>query len=138
MKPKINGCRYVLAVKNLQLSADYYKRKLGFSTLWEGGGWHFLIRDEIKIMIGECPDERPASEMGNHSYFAYFEVENIDALYNEYLQRGVDIHSLIENKPWGQREFAVKTVDGHRINFGEESSRGVFEKYMEELNAPND
>jgi catechol 2,3-dioxygenase-like lactoylglutathione lyase family enzyme len=119
MKPKIAGGRYVLAVKNLIKSADFYKNKLGFKTLWEGDGWHFLIRDSVKIMLGECPDERSASEIGDHSYFAYFEVENIDELYDEYKVNKIQILSDIEDKPWGQREFSVQTPDGHRINFGE-------------------
>jgi catechol 2,3-dioxygenase-like lactoylglutathione lyase family enzyme len=116
----MTGSRYVLAVKNLKASADFYKSKLGFKTLWEGGGWHFLIRDNIKIMMGECPEEQSADEIGDHSYFAYFEIENIDDLYDEFKLNKVQILSDIENKPWGQREFSIRTVDGHRINFGEE------------------
>lgn len=119
MKSKITGSRYVLAVKDLIKSADFYKNKLGFKTLWEGEGWHFLIRDSVKIMLGECSDEQSASEIGDHSYFAYFDVENIDALYNEYKVNDVRILSDIEDKPWGQREFSIRTPDGHRINFGE-------------------
>jgi catechol 2,3-dioxygenase-like lactoylglutathione lyase family enzyme len=122
MKAKMTGSRYVLAVKNLTASADFYKRKLGFRTLWEDGGWHFLIRDNVRIMIGECPDERPAVEIGDHSYFAYFEIEEIDDLYREYKLNGVEVLSDIGNKPWGQREFSVRTIDGHRIAFGEEIS----------------
>lgn len=122
MKSKMTGSRHVLAVKNLIASAGFYKSKLGFKTLWEGGGWHFLIRDDIKIMIGECPDEQSADEIGDHSYFAYFEIENIDELYNEYKLNKVQIFSDIENKPWGQREFSIRTTDGHRITFGEEIS----------------
>jgi catechol 2,3-dioxygenase-like lactoylglutathione lyase family enzyme len=120
MKSKITGSRYVLAVNNLVTSSDFYKNKLGFQTLWEEGGWHFLIRDDIKIMLGECPDDKPASEINSHSYFAYLEVDNIDMLYNEYQSKGVEILSDIENKPWGQREFSIRTIDGHRITFGEE------------------
>ena len=51
MNSKITGSRYVLAVNNLVTSSDFYKNKLGFQTIWEGGGWHFLIRDNIKIML---------------------------------------------------------------------------------------
>ena len=120
MNSRITGCRYVLAVNNLVNSADFYKNKLGFQTLWEEGGWHFLIRDGIKIMLGECPDDKPASEINNHSYFAYLEVDNIDMLYKEYQSSGVEVLSSIENKPWGQREFSIRTIDGHRITFGEE------------------
>ena len=120
MNSKITGSRYVLAVNNLATSADFYKNKLGFQTLWEEGGWHFLIRDDIKIMLGECPDDKPASEINSHSYFAYLEVDNIDMLYKEYQSKEVEVLSSIENKPWGQREFSIRTIDGHRITFGEE------------------
>lgn len=122
MKPKISGNRYVLAVNDLAKSADFYKNKLGFQTLWEEGGWHFLVRDGVKIMLGECPDDKPASEINCHSYFAYLEVENIDELYNQYQSKEINILSSIENKPWGQREFSIRTFDGHRITFGEELS----------------
>ena len=134
MEPKIIGNRYVLAVKNLKESADFYKNKLGFRTTWEGGGWHFLTRDAINIMLGECPDDKPASEINCHSYFAYLEVKNIDELYNEYQSKEVEIISSVENKPWGQREFSIRNVDGHRITFGKEVSSQVFEEFMKELN----
>jgi catechol 2,3-dioxygenase-like lactoylglutathione lyase family enzyme len=120
MKQKMSGSRYVLAVKDLAKSAEFYKTKLGFNTLWDGDGWHFLIRDNVKIMLGECPDERAASELGDHSYFAYLEIGNIDELYKEFKDRKIEVLSDIENKPWGQREFSVRTIDGHRIMFGEE------------------
>ncbi len=120
MKSTLAGSRFVLAVKDLVASANFYKDKLGFSTLWADGGWHFLIRDNFKIMLGECPDEKAASEIGDHSYVGYLEVENIDELYHEYKQRGITFLGEIENKPWGQREFAIRTVDGHRFTFGEE------------------
>ena len=134
MKPKISGGRYVLAVNNLAQSVDFYKNKLEFQTLWEGGGWHFLARDSIKLMLGECPDDKPASEINCHSYFGYWEVENIDELYKEYKAKEIEILSPIENKPWGQREFSIRTIDGHRITFGEEISSQSFEKFMEKVN----
>ena len=134
MEPKITGNRYVLAVNKLDKSADFYKAKLGFQTLWEGDGWHFLMRDNIKIMIGECPDDQPASEINCHSYFAYLEVENIDQLYKEYQLKKVEILSNIEDKLWGQREFSIRTIDGHRITFGEEVSVKLFEEFMETVN----
>lgn len=116
---KIVGTRYVLAVKDLAKSAQYYEEVLGFRTWWSGEGWHFLQRDKFMVMLGECADDRSAFETRNHSYFAYIEVENIDALYLELLSKNVDIQSGVANKPWGQREFAIQTIDGHRITFGE-------------------
>lgn len=119
-KVKIIKTRHVLAVQDLPKSVDYYKSRLGFETIWEdGGGWHCLGRDGFEVMLGECPDDRSASELANHSYFAYVNLENVDDLYNEYVQKGCDISSRIQSKPWGQREFGIRTIDGHRIMFGE-------------------
>jgi uncharacterized glyoxalase superfamily protein PhnB len=115
----ITGTRHVLAVKDLAKSSEYYKEKLGFSSVWETEGWQFLMRDSFKIMLGECPSEMEAHETGDHSYFAYIEVTGIDALYNGFKSKGVEIPSAIEDKPWHQREFSVRTLDGHRIAFGE-------------------
>lgn len=119
-KPKIVGTRYVLAVKDLEKSADYYKNELGFKTSWSGDGWHFLTRDSCMVMLGECPDDRSAYETRNHSYFAYMDVEKVDALFDDYKSRNVELLSDISDRPWGQREFSIRTIDGHRIMFGEE------------------
>ena len=90
-KPNITGARYVLAVKDLAKSANYYKNELGFSTWWSGEGWHFLKREKFVVMLGECTDDRSAFETRNHSYFAYIEVDNIDALHNEYISKEIEI-----------------------------------------------
>lgn len=115
----IIGTRYVLAVKDLATSADYYINKLGFKTVWVEGGWHLLYRDRFVVMLGECPDDRSAFETLNHSYFAYIDVMNIDALHDELKLNNVDLLSDLTNEPWGQREFSIRTIDGHRIRFGQ-------------------
>ena len=117
---KIIGTRFVLAVKDLKKSASYYKTQLGFKTMWSGDGWHFLRREKFILMLGECPNDRSAFETNNHSYFAYLDVENIDSLYREYQSKEVEILNEIGDKSWGQREFSIRTIDGHRIMFGEE------------------
>ncbi|MGB0525908.1 MAG: VOC family protein [Flammeovirgaceae bacterium] len=115
----ITGTRYVLAVKDLEKSANYYQEKLGFTTSWAGEGWHFLNRGKFMVMLGECPDDRSAFETRNHSYFAYIEVENVDVLFEEFTKKGVEVRKQPTDEPWGQREFAIQTIDGHRIMFGQ-------------------
>jgi uncharacterized glyoxalase superfamily protein PhnB len=117
---KITGTRYVLAVKDINQSADFYQRELGFETLWSGQGWHFLNRDNCMIMLGECPEDMSAFETNNHSYFAYIDVDNVNLLYQEFQSKEIEFVSPLEDKPWGQREFGIRTIDGHRIMFGEE------------------
>jgi hypothetical protein len=71
-------------------------------------------------MLGECPDALPPSELGDHSYFGYVTVTDIDALYAEYLARDLAFTQHIATKPWGMREFGIRTCDGHRLMFGQE------------------
>jgi uncharacterized glyoxalase superfamily protein PhnB len=119
--PRITDSRFVLAVRNLQESTQFYMDVLGCRRDFGDGsdGWSFLSRDNFKVMLGECPEEKPAGEIGNHSYFAYVTVEGIDQLYEELSARGAPAMSKPQNKPWGMREFGVRTPDGHRITFGE-------------------
>jgi uncharacterized glyoxalase superfamily protein PhnB len=93
---------------------------LGFSKEpIDAPGWSFLARDNFRVLLGECPDERPASELENHSYFAYWTIDNVDELYQEIAARGALISSRPASKPWGMREFGLKTPDGHRITCGQ-------------------
>lgn len=118
---QIVNSRCVLAVCDLALSTRYYVDVLGFQKdPIDAPGWSFLTRDRFRVMLGECVDERPAGELGNHSYFAYWNVEGVDDLFREFLAKGALLTSHPTDKPWGMREFALRTPDGHRITCGEE------------------
>ena len=115
---KIVHTRHVLAVKDLAVSAAYFKEKLGFELDFTAPGWEFLSFGEFKVMLGECSDALWAHETGDHSWFAHALVENVDEVYSEFRERGAEIISTIRTQPWGIRDFTVKTPDGHRIVFG--------------------
>jgi uncharacterized glyoxalase superfamily protein PhnB len=115
----LNDVRCVLAVKDLASSVVFYRDVLGFSLDFEVAGWAFLSRDRFQVMLGECPDAMSAHETGDHSYFAYVTVGGIDDLYRELAAKGVTRVQEIADKPWGRREFGVRTPDGHRIMFGQ-------------------
>ena len=112
--------RYVLAVKDLNISTQYYVKKLGFSILNEYPGWCFLGRESFILMLGECKDTDSAEDIGDHSYFAYIDVSNSSNLYSELKGSDVVFIKKLTSEPWGMKEFGIKTVDGHRIMFGED------------------
>lgn len=109
---------YVLAVHDVRKSADFYVEMLGFRVAAEPPGWIFVEKDHCLIMLGECPDDMPPSELGCHNYFAYLLVADADSYYNDLKTKGADLLTVIENKPWKMREFALRTTDGHRIMIG--------------------
>jgi catechol 2,3-dioxygenase-like lactoylglutathione lyase family enzyme len=116
--PVLKQVRSVLAVRDLASSVTFYTEKLGFIVDFEVEGWCFISRDSFRLMLGQCAAEIPASQLGDHSYFAHVGVDSADALYEEFCARGFIPHDKPQNKSWGIREFAVKTPDGHRIMFG--------------------
>jgi len=117
---RIVASRCVLAVRNLKVSTRYYMDVLGLSRdPIDADGWSFLMRDNFRVMLGECPEEKPAGDLGNHSYFAYWNIEGIDQFYQEVAARGAMVTSRPADKPWGLREFGLSTPDGHRITCGE-------------------
>lgn len=117
---EITKVRFVLAVLNLKRSTDYYTSALGFAIDFEAPGWSFLSRGNFRVMLGECTDAVPAGELGDHSYYGYITVDDVDTLYGDYKQSGVEVTQWLADKPWGMREFGIRTIDGHRLMFGQE------------------
>ena len=114
---------FVLAVPDLVRSAAFYRDILEFEIHEIGDpGWRMFVRDNCRIMAGECPDALPTAQLGDHSYFAYFVVDDVDAYYQQVAAAGAEIIKPVKSEPWGMREFGLRTVDGHRMMIGQELS----------------
>ncbi len=117
----IQRTMHVLAVSNLEASANYYQDILGFTVLEVGDdGWRIFELDSCKILAGHCPDSIPAGDLGDHSYFAYLVMDDVNDYYAQVTAHKPDLIKAIRDEPWGMREFGVRTNDGHRIMFGQE------------------
>jgi uncharacterized glyoxalase superfamily protein PhnB len=117
---RLTDVKCVLAVPNLANSVAYYRDQLGFNLDFAVEGWAFMSRDRFRLMLGECTDAIPAHDLGDHSYFAYVTVDDVDALYGDLVVNGVTVSHELADKPWGMREFGIRTPDGHRIMFGQD------------------
>jgi catechol 2,3-dioxygenase-like lactoylglutathione lyase family enzyme len=117
--PSILQNHYVLAVHDLRVNARFFVATLGFEIVNEPPGWTFVARDNCMIMLGECPDDMHPSELGCHNYFGYLRVDDAQGYYDEVRARGAEVPSPLSDKPWGMREFSVRSPEGHRITIGE-------------------
>src|SRR5688500_17212978 len=117
--PSILQNHYVLAVPDAPASARFYVERLGFRITAEPPGWVFVERDGAVITLGSCPADRHPSQTACHNYFAYLRVDDARAMRADLAARGATGIGEVADKPWGMREFAVTTPDGHRIMFGE-------------------
>lgn len=115
---KIEHVRFVLAVPDLAVSSAYYQKVLGFDIRPFGDpGWRLYVKDKCWIMAGECREALPPRALGDHSYFAYLLVNEIEAYYAHVQSQGAELIKPLQAEPWGMKEFGVRTVDGHRIMF---------------------
>jgi uncharacterized glyoxalase superfamily protein PhnB len=119
MDRRVIHTRHVLAVHDIAAESEYYTAKLGFEHDFSAPGWEFLSFGAFKVMLGECADALSPEATGDHSYFAHVLVGNVDEVYAELVERGALIIHPVGNKPWGLREFSVRTPGGHRITFGQ-------------------
>ena len=103
----------IFPVRDLGASLNHYRR-LGFSVReYHGGGYGFANRDGVEIHLGTFPD--PTSGVTRHS--AYLWVDDSDALAQEWLAVGAEVH-MPEDTDWGQHEGAVVDPEGNVLRFG--------------------
>jgi len=120
----IHRTLFVIAVPDLVRSAAFYRDVLGFEIKEIGDpGWRMYVRDACRIMAGECRDALPVAELGDHSYFAYLVVDDVDAYYERAASAGAAIVKALADEAWGMREFGLRTADGHRMMLGQDIKR---------------
>jgi len=100
----------------------YYERKLGFKCLgtWQDPPVYAIVsRDEhtIHFRCAERPTVHP-DKYAEELLDAYLHVDDADALYAEYADRGVEFTRRVADMPWQSREFVVKDCDGRLLAFG--------------------
>jgi uncharacterized glyoxalase superfamily protein PhnB len=76
-------------------------------------------KDSCMVMIGECLEAVHPRELGDHNYFGYLRVDDVDSYYEDLSAKEVNILSPIADKPWGMREFSVESPEGHRMMIGQ-------------------
>jgi predicted enzyme related to lactoylglutathione lyase len=91
--PRFVDSRRVLAVRDSAKSTQFYTEVLGFrEDPLDAKRWSFLSKDAFKLMLGECADDVPASDVGSHSWFAVM-VDGLDEYHEQVLARGADVLS---------------------------------------------
>lgn len=114
---------FVIAVPDLERSAAFYHDVLGFEVTKLGDyGWKMFTLDRCKIMAGECKDAIAPRDLGDHSYFAYLVVDDVDAYHRRVQESSTEVVKALRDEPWGVREFGLRTADGHRIMVGSQGA----------------
>jgi catechol 2,3-dioxygenase-like lactoylglutathione lyase family enzyme len=108
----------VLHVSNPVVAEKFYCGQLGFEKTFEyrpfgekGPCYFGIIRDGIRVHISSFPEDGVA---GNAIVLI---VDNVDALYEEYVQKAVRIDLPPTDQSWGNREMYIEDEDNNSIRF---------------------
>lgn len=101
---------------------EYYRGTLGFECVGTWGDppvYAIVARDghRIHFRLVDASTVHP-DKYADELLDAYLFVENADALYAEYLARGVEFTRALGDTEWQSREFVVKDCDGRLLAFG--------------------
>ena len=118
--PKFRRTAAVLQVNSRTVKAmrDFFVERLGFeigAEVGDGPKFVTLDRDGQTIML-EC---RRSFGFRKRGWAAYFWVDDIQKLREEFEQRGAKLKGQIVDKPYGCREVVVIAPDGREIVFGQ-------------------
>jgi predicted enzyme related to lactoylglutathione lyase len=116
-------------VDDVLATATFYRDKLGFqyNQLWgeppcftivQRSGAHLMLR-QLESPGQMRPNPSP-SDPDDFTWNAYLWVNNADALYAEFHQKGVNIVRPICNQEYGCRDFDILDCNGYRLCFGQD------------------
>jgi uncharacterized glyoxalase superfamily protein PhnB len=112
----------VILVVNVQASAEFFRDTLGFAIDFLHGEPPFygsVSRDRACVHLKFVHEPVLAVGAQDRDGFitAFIEVENVKALYAEYVTAGATFDQKFKKQAWGGRDFIVRDLDGNGICF---------------------
>ena len=106
----------IIGTRDIQRAIEFYIQKLGFNLAFrdnaDSPNYVGFRRDAVELHM----QFQFEHEMG--TIRLRFLVEDPDALFNEYRQRGVQcVPNSVHDTPWRAREFALNDLDRNALTF---------------------
>jgi predicted enzyme related to lactoylglutathione lyase len=111
-----------LLVTDIEHSIEFYTKKLGFDLEFRYEDFYAgIIKDSCSIHLksGKPLIRERKAKKENDDLDIVFSVEDVEDLYQEFVNRSVEIIQPLCNRPYG-REFYIADPDGYILAFLEE------------------
>lgn len=106
-------------VSDLARSVSFYRDLLGLRVGFELEGTMAEFEEVSLVLDQRRPDALPSHVTLGVS------VEDVDSVYEELVERGVEIAEPLQDRPWGVRNFYVRDPDGYLIEFDQPLERSA-------------
>ena len=111
-----------IVTEKLAATKDFYTNKLGFGVTFENEFYLLLHTPnksaEISFLLPHHPSQQPLFQQPftDQGLYLTIEVDDVDQLYADIKNKGVDLEIELRNEPWGDRHFAIKDPNGIAID----------------------
>ena len=126
-KVKLKSGATMLAVAAVKKSAEFYRDKLGFKVdfAYEGNvpnqpNYAVVKRDSVEVHFESYEHCREPEESLREKCGVYIIVEDVDKIYEELLEKGVEAKWPPTDQSYGIRDFKILDCDGYQLLFGTE------------------
>ena len=110
-------------VTDIEDSIEFYTKKLSFSLEFFYEGFYAgIIKDgcSVHLKSGKPSKEERENKKENNDLDIVFSIEDVDALYEDLVNKSVEIIQPLCDRPYG-REFYITDPDGYILAFLEEA-----------------
>jgi len=111
-----------IITEKLALSKAFYTDKLGFGVIFENE-FYLLMHTpnhqfEISFLLPYHPTQQPFfhQPFSGKGLYLTIEVDDVDMIYNNLKNQGVEIKVELRDEPWGDRHFAIEDPNGVGID----------------------
>jgi uncharacterized glyoxalase superfamily protein PhnB len=131
MSKNVNKMTPLLQVFDMKVSVAYYRDTLGFTVVntYEPEGhfyWASLELGNAALMLNAAFEDNnrpekmaPARIQGHGDIELYFEVKDVQAVYDRLKKKGVSVKEPV-NTHYNTREIRLTDPDGYKLRFYQE------------------
>lgn len=111
-----------IITEKLQETKKFYTEVLGFGVSFENEFYLLLHTPDktaqLSFLLPNHPSQKPIFQSPFNGKGAYLtiEVDQVDEIYQELKNKGVEIEIDLRDEPWGDRHFAIVDPNGIGID----------------------
>ena len=111
-----------ILTEKLAESKAFYTDKFGFWVTFENE-FYLLMHTpnrqaELSFLLPHHPTQQPFfhKPFNGQGMYLTIEVDDVDTIYNNLKNKGVEIKVALRDEPWGDRHFAIEDPNGIGID----------------------
>lgn len=111
-----------IITEKLNETRDFYTSVLGFGITFENEFYLLMHtpdkQSELSFLLPNHPSQQPLFQkpFRGEGMFLTIEVEDVDEIYQQMQEKGIEIAIELRDEPWGDRHFAIKDPNGIGID----------------------